>query len=261
MNQRWKEKRGRFRPGESIDPSRYRIAAIDDAVARTFILAHHYSGTYPAARRRFGLFALAARDELVGVAVFSHPCSDRVLTRFFRDARHSLELGRFVLLDDVPNNGESWFLARCFDRLRAEGLTGVVSFSDPVPRDTITGERVFNGHIGCIYQACNAIYTGRTQRRTLSLLPDGRVFSDRCKSKIRNREQGWEYSARILQSFGADAVWEHAHGEWLRHWLAIVTRPLRHGGNHRYIWGLTRAVRRMLPRSQAYPKLGQEIIR
>ncbi len=35
------------------------------------------------------------------------------------------ELGRFVLLDSVPANGESFFLGQCFTLLRREGLAGV----------------------------------------------------------------------------------------------------------------------------------------
>jgi hypothetical protein len=36
----------------------------------------------------------------------------------------------------------------------------------------------------------------------------------------------------------------------------VLTRPLRHHGNHRYLFGLSRAARRTLPGSLAYPKLG-----
>jgi len=45
-----------------------------------------------------------------------------------------VELGRSVLLDSVPGNGETWFLARCFEQMRKSDLIGVVTFSDPVPR-------------------------------------------------------------------------------------------------------------------------------
>lgn len=51
----------------------------------------------PAPRHRIGHYR---RGELVGVAVFSHPCSDAVLTNVFdAPATLSVELGRFVLLD------------------------------------------------------------------------------------------------------------------------------------------------------------------
>jgi hypothetical protein len=56
--QRWRERRDSYRPaGEPIDTTAYEVAAIlDDTTARSFIQIHHYSGTYPAARFRFGLY-------------------------------------------------------------------------------------------------------------------------------------------------------------------------------------------------------------
>jgi hypothetical protein len=33
-------------------------------------------------------------------------------------------LGRIVLLDEVPGNGETWFVARCFELLRAGRCRG-----------------------------------------------------------------------------------------------------------------------------------------
>lgn len=145
--QRWRERRDSYRPaGETIATHRYEVAALDsDVEAKAFVLAHHYSGTYPAARRRFGLHRGGA---LVGVAVFSHPCQDKVLTSVFDlPALSAVELGRFVLLDDVEANGETWFLARCFEQLKREGLRGVVSFSDPLARTNAAGVRIFPGHI------------------------------------------------------------------------------------------------------------------
>src|SRR5262245_32628487 len=219
-NQRWRERRSSYRPsGEVIDTRRYEVAAIaSDAEARAFVESHHYSGAYPAARFRLGLYRHAA---LVGVAVFSHPARDEVLTNVFPgDARESVELGRFVLLDDVPGNGETWFLGRCFEELRREGLRGVVSFSDPVPRTTAAGAVVFAGHVGTIYQAHNALYLGRAKSSVLRLLPDGRVFSNRAAAKIRGRERGWRYAAAQLEAFGAAPLTDTMDARaWLHDWM------------------------------------------
>jgi hypothetical protein len=108
FTQRWRERRESYRPaGEPINPRLYEVAELPgDRDAKEFIVAHHYLASYPSARARFGLFTCG---ELVGVAVFSHPCNDRVLTSVFPlDPLESVELGRFVLLDSVPANGESW---------------------------------------------------------------------------------------------------------------------------------------------------------
>lgn len=257
MNQRWRERIGSFRrPEESINPSRYEVAAIaDDTTPKAFIKAHHYSGSYPSARFRFGLYRAGA---LVGVAVFSHPMQDRVLTNVFPgEARDSVELGRFVLLDCVEGNGETWFLARCFAELRRQELRGVVSHSDPEPRtDRQTGAVVFKGHIGTIYQAFNAAYLGRAAKDTLHILPDGTVLSRRAQSKIRNGEKGWRYSAGLLQAFGADECPEDDRAAWLVRWLGKLAQPMRHPGNFRYAWKLQKGVT-MLGTPQAYPKRAQ----
>ena len=256
FSQRWRERRESYRPtGEPINPRLYEVAELaGDREAKAFILAHHYSASYPSARVRFGLFT---GGRLVGIAVFSHPCNDRVLTSVFPlSPLDSVELGRFVLLDSVPANGESWFLARAFECLRRNGLAGVVSFSDPVPRTTADGTIVHRGHAGICYQATAATYLGRTEPRTVRLLPDGTVFNDRAIQKIRSGEQGWQYAAALLERFGAAPAPREGREGWLRTWLPRLTRPLRHTGNHKYAWALQRGARRFLPDSLPYPKHG-----
>lgn len=249
--QRWRERRDTYRPaGEAFEPRAFEVAPIaSDTAARAFVEAHHYSGSYPAARRRFGLFE---RGELVGVAVFSVPMRASVLRPWSLD--DGLELGRFVLLDGVRANGESWFLARALDALRAEGWAGVVSLSDPTARTSTSGAVVFGGHVGTIYQASNAIYTGRASPQTLRLLPDGSVFSNRAASKIRKSERGWRYAVEQLVAHGAPEPRGDLHA-WLREVVPTITRPLRHHGNHRYVFPLSRAAKRAAPASLAYPKL------
>lgn len=76
--QRWRERRDLYRPaGETIVTAHYEVAVIPDREAKLFIEQHHYAHSMPAARWCFGLFWGGL---LVGVAVFSHPVNDRVLT-------------------------------------------------------------------------------------------------------------------------------------------------------------------------------------
>lgn len=256
--QRWRDRRGTYRPaGEPIRTAEYEVAEIvADGNPRAFVERHHYSGSYPAARARFGLYR--RRGELVGVAVLSTPPSTAALDAALplpceRDAK--AELGRLVLLDDVPANGESWFLARVFELAARDGFEAIVAHSDPVQRRSLDGAVVFPGHIGTIYQATNARYVGKSNPSTLRLFADGSVFSARSWSKLRQRERGWRYALELLLEHGAPAP----RGEW-RAWVTravhAVTRPLRHHGNHRYIWALDRALRRHLPEGLAYPKFG-----
>lgn len=254
--QRWREHRASYRPaGEPIQTHHYEVAPLDsDNVAKAFIAAHHYEGTYPTARRRFGLYR---RGDLVGVAVFSVAQNYATYAALPGDPHQGecADLGRFVLLDDVPSNGETWFLARAFEQLRAEGFVSIVSFSDPVPRDLPCGREVFPGHVGTIYQAHNAVYLGRSAAETKWLLPDGTIFCGRSQTKIRKRRQGWQYSADKLVRIGAAPLRADEDSvAWVKHWRAALCRPLWHAGNHKYAWALPKRARRFLPSSRPYPK-------
>jgi hypothetical protein len=254
-NQRWRRGFDRYRPAaESIRTADYDVVELpDDRLAKAFVLVHHYSGSYPAARWRFGLFH---RGTLQGVAVFSHPCNDRVLTTVFPGtATDSVELGRFVLLDEVPGNGETWMLGQCFHLLRREGLAGVVAFSDPCRRLNRAGVPIFAGHIGTIYQAHNATYLGRGTPRTLSVLPDGSVLSERAQQKVRAADRGLRYVVARMVDFGAQPPWSYRPEDlaaWLRAWKRRLCRRIRHCGNYKYAWALNRRVR--LPWGLPYPK-------
>jgi hypothetical protein len=255
-NQRWRNGRAVYRrPDEPINPSLYEVAELaGDLDAKAFVLNHHYSGTYPAARFRYGLYRGAL---LVGVAVYSHPTNDRVLTSVFDcPPRNAVELGRFVLLDDVPGNGESWFLARTFELLRKVNIRGVVSFSDPVPRRSATGHIVMPGHVGTIYQAANGRYLGPATARRLYLLPNGQLLHPRTLQKIRSGERGWRYAAEQLQHVGASSPPHHPdeRRSWLNTELHRIARTINHPGNHRYAWPLHRRCQVLLD-SRPYPKL------
>lgn len=249
--QRWRDGETRWRSTRSvIDPSRYTVRAIGERCAKGFVEDHHYSGRFPASRLRFGLFEDGRR--LVGVAVFSVPAQAAVLTHPFPQLKpyaESLELGRFVLVDSVAGNGETFFLARAFRLARDAGIRGVVSFSDPVPRTDCRGRTTFVGHRGTIYLASNCIRAGRSTPRTLLLLPDGSVLSGRTLSKLRNGETGRAYAGRQLEQFGAscppaDGTDRAAASAWLKASLdEIGVRRLPHPGNHRFLFALDRSLR------------------
>lgn len=254
--QRWRHGRDSYRPaGETIATRLYEVAEISgngsDRTARAFVEAHHYSGSYPSALRRFGLYRTG---ELVGVLVVSVPMP-QAATPFPGERMQSPDLGRFVLLDDVPANGETWFLARCVELMRGDGLLGLVSLSDPAERRNAAGVVVFAGHVGTIYQASNAIYLGRGPRRTLRMFADGTMMNARAISKIRARSRGWRYASALLEARGADALGsDEDAAAWLRRWLSALTTTTRHPGHHRYAITIDRRVRRHLPMSVAYPK-------
>jgi len=254
--QRWRRHRTSYRPsGEPIDTSQYGVEEIPEADAKSFVCTHHYSASYPAARRRMGLFR--AGGGLVGVAVFSVPCQIRTIPCYAPDLHHSegVELGRFVLLDDVPANGETWFLSKAFKLLKKStpGLKAVISYADPMSRATPDGP-VKPGHIGTIYQAYNGRYLGRSRKETHHFAPNGRLVNRRSLSKIRRGERGDAGAYRSLLRNGAPTLRRGESGDGYVSRLIDdgFLRKVRHPGNHVYIWPLGRGVR---TRDQlAYPK-------
>lgn len=154
--QRWRERQQSWRRTSEggFDRSRYDVGEIDDDLpAKEFIEQHHYSGSYVSALRRYGLYDSTG---LVGVAVLSHPCNDAVLLNPFPvldPGVESAELGRLVLLDEVPANAESFFVAEVFRLAAGSGYRGVVSFSDPNPRYDSADILTMPGHLGIVYQA------------------------------------------------------------------------------------------------------------
>jgi hypothetical protein len=242
-----------------FDASRYEVHALDERRAKAYVVAHHYSASYPSAKLRYGMFEGAT---LVGVLVLGIPMHPAVLTNPFPDlvpGEESMDLSRLVLADRVAANGESWFVAAALAEAAAAGVRGVVAFADPVPR-IVDGTVLFPGHIGITYQAGNAVFAGRSAARIKVLLPDGAVLTDRAMSKVRNREKGHDYVERRLMALGARPPRAEEHpDEWLRSALdAVGARRLRHGGNYRYLFPVGPGRRRrtaLLARTgRPYPK-------
>jgi hypothetical protein len=255
VTQRWRSGRASYRPaGEPIRTADYDVELLRGARAtKAFIAAHHYERTMPATRFRVGLLR---RGELVGVAVFSVPPNPRTLDVLPAGRDGGVLLGRLVLLDDVPANGESFLVGRAFELVRRQGVTGVVSFSDPTPRYALDGRMVKRGHLGVVYMATNGCYRGLTRKGRMRILPDGTVFHNRAAAKIRKRDKGWRYAAAFLERYGATPLGEFRNARaWLDRWLPRLTRSVPHCGNHTYLWNFDRAARRRMPPSLPYPKL------
>jgi hypothetical protein len=232
--------------GELIKPSAYDAEAVDPTDAVSFVQRHHYAGSCSSRSHTFGLYQ---RGELAGVAVFGALPSMNAHRFVFGDlgTKEAVTLGRLVLVDSVPGNGESWFIARCFAALRSRGVVAVESCADPV-----------RGHLGIIYQATNGHHVGRTNRATRYMLPDGTELSQRSQSKTTGGERGAARTIEQLVAFGAR--WPDPGediGEWLTRWRGQLCRSFRHPGNYRYLWCLDKRHRRSVIgrfAAKPYPK-------
>jgi hypothetical protein len=246
-SQRWRERRSSFVDNDTlIDPSEFALDVIADGrVAKAFIAAHHYARTTPPTRLCVGLYrnGPAGRSVLSGVAAFTVPMNNEVVPlHTAMPPDQGVELGRFVLLDDVAANGETYFLARALRLLRAlkPTIQAVVSFADPSPRYDADGNLSHRGHIGKIYAAASAAYRGQRPPRSLHVLPNGQPFSERAASKIRRRETGYAYAIDQLVAQGAP----RPDNDDLAAWYAGLVRSgflrtHRRPGTHAYAFPLT----------------------
>jgi len=260
--QRWRENRATYRPaGEIINTSDYEIAEISKADAKIFVQAHHYSKSFPAARFCYGIFSRYVTPEhwntyglvpqLAGVAVYSVPRHPNVLTNVFPgDPNDSAELGRFVLLNHLPLNCETYFISRCNELLKRKGILGVVAFADPNIRVQKNGNKILSGHIGTIYSALGkSLFIGRSKPSYLHMFDDGTTLDPRALSKIRNRESGFNYASNLLTSRGADEPWANPK-LWLEHWLPKLTTRTRTQGTLKFTWPIGN---RIIPRGRPLP--------
>lgn len=251
--QRWREQECRWVPRRAlVDPKKIEVAQVDEATAKAFVIEHHYSKSYPAARFRFGVYECG---RLSGMMVLSEPANVRVIPAWTDYTRaQGVELGRLVLLDELGYNAESLVLSKMRRQLRelAPELRCILAYSDPVPRTRRDGEVVFLGHRGQVYQATSASYLGHASSRTHYLDDDGRTISGRLLSKIRNAESGHAYArTRLEQASQTVQRCDETNAAWVKRALASC-RKLRHTGNHVYVWGLTSRDR--VPASRPYPK-------
>lgn len=240
-----------------------RKACVSDA--RRFVNDHHYAPNFPAQRHSVGLWDNGhARPRLVGVAVFSESMNTKVVpVHTGMEHGKGAELGRLVLLDQVPMPAETWFVARAFADLRQHkpALESIVSYADPSTRRAADGTITKRGHVGRAYAALSALYRGRTPPRSEWYGPGGLPISARAISKIRNGEVGADYAARQLIEQGAPLWPEGVSGAaWVAGLVAagLLTRSVA-PGKHVYCWGLTRRARaraRKLP-SFPYPVVGR----
>lgn len=249
-SQRWRDRRTHFlRPDSVIDPDEFSVGCITTQVAAAFVRDHHYLGSLPVCRMSVGLYRNAKpASRLVGVACFSVPVNSAAIPLHTGlSPKAGVELGRFVLLDEVAANGETYFLRRAFRLLRASkpDLEAVTAYSDPMPRIGPDGSTILPGHCGGIYAAYSQrTYRGQRPRRKELLTPDGHVFPSRAISKIRNAESGSGYATDLLVSRGAPRPTGHDLRSWFDGLVASGFLTARwHPGVHAYAFALTMKAR------------------
>jgi hypothetical protein len=176
----------------------YTVQKINSSVGKEFVKEHHYSHGIHNGPMCYGLFDGL---DLVGVCAFATPCSENVCASIFgiEYKRSVTELHRLVLLDRIPKNAESWFIVRALKQLKIDRpyYNAVISFADAT-----------QGHIGVIYQATNALYTGMSGKATFYL--------DETNRLRHPRQNGVNTTPAIAAS---------------KNW-----KPVKREGKHRYLY-------------------------
>lgn len=132
-----------------------------------FALRYHYSTHASNQLWRFGLWHGVT---LWGIAGFNLPTRETCESLFGEEhgADKVAHLSRLALAEHAPRNSESRLLSGALAALHADAprLWAVVTYAD-----------ILQGHIGYVYQATNALYTGIGSKGVPRYVaPDGRVL-------------------------------------------------------------------------------------
>ena len=141
-------------------------------------------------------WGLYEEDNLVGVCAFATPCSEAVRRSLFGPGHESevTELHRLHVQDGTPCNTESWFITQSLKGLKEvrPAIRAVISFADGT-----------EGHIGTIYQACNALYAGTTGSSRFWRDAEGRLRHPRQNghnvTPAEAAERGWTPERRAAK--------------------------------------------------------------
>lgn len=190
------------------------LTSVTPEQARQFVSKWHYTGSAQAGAIRYGWEIDGA---LAGVTIYDTGTHAVRCGVFGPDHyRHVLHHHRLALTDDAPKFSESQFIGASLAQMRADrpDIWAVVTYADAC-----------QGHLGTIYQATNAMYTGVKAKGNLEFLtPDGGLMT--------------------TQSLARFGTWPERRAEAARRGWSEV----RCKGKHRYVYLLgTKAQRRARP--------------
>jgi len=141
----------------------FSVSGIPPQETYEWLLYKHYARRIPSISYSFGLYN---EMSLVGVCTFGSPASPSLCIGVLGEENKDrvIELNR-LCVDSEQKNITSWFVSRCLKML-------------PRPLCVVSYADTEQGHIGKIYQACNFIYTGLSDKRS-----EWRMFGSNLHSK------------------------------------------------------------------------------
>lgn len=183
------------------------VAPVSNADAEQMCRDWHYSGHIgTTANLRFGLWHGVT---LLGVVTYNIPARSVCESVFGPDHwRHVWHMGRLALTDDAPHNSESRLIAGSLRQLPDRRVSpghepwAVVTYADTTA-----------GHIGYVYQATNALYTGTATVKPHYLTPEG------------ERRSPYNDGGSITRTMARDWGWTVVEGGIKHRYLYFVGSP------------------------------------
>lgn len=193
---------------------------------REFIETYHYSHSIKGITP-FLSFEIVLKENpgtQVGAAIFGIPGQIQTerkygsyldSKRFYRPGIVAVELRRFVLLDEVPRNSESFLLARLLQKLANLGVERIISYADPNQKRT---DHPDGKHTGLIYHATGfhlVKEAGKTSAVIMQrdFIQDGKIFKAGRRLPVRNLDQYQNFRVRSESDLpeGVFAEWKAAY--------------------------------------------------
>lgn len=154
-----------------------RVGATD---VREFAHRYHYTGLGGNAQWRWGLWHGVV---LYGVVSYNLPTISTCEAMFGPEHKHRIwHMSRLVLADAAPPNSESRLIGGSLRKLHHDNpdVWAVVTYADPSA-----------GHIGYVYQATNAVYTGTGGHLHYWVDQQGNRRAEHMDGKTITAESGW----------------------------------------------------------------------
>lgn len=163
------------------------VGPASPADVEEFCRRYHYTATGRNMCWRWGLWHGVT---LMGVVAYNLPTRETTESVFGPDHRDKVwHMGRLVLADDAPANSESRLIG---------GSLRAIRENHPNVWGILTYAATDAGHLGYVYQATNALYTGTGGHATVYIDQAGRRRADYLRGKqitpAEARRRGWTVS-------------------------------------------------------------------
>ena len=160
------------------------VGPASTADVREFCQRYHYTNTGGNAAWRWGLWHGAT---LLGVVAYNRPTRPACEAVFGAEHYDRVwHMGRLALADMAPHNSESRLIA---------GSLRAIERERPSVWAVLTFAATDVGHVGYVYQATNALYTGTGGEPTLYVTPEGVRMTHRpghgTISRADAESRGW----------------------------------------------------------------------